>query len=345
MIQVRRRKFGKKIQIKLFKFKNLGILCGSEPDQQSLNNRRSHESLDSGETEQSEGEECMEIVETTSMDEDYRELQSDLCLYPTQPLSSSTATLTTASIKLKDEPVVVVEEQLDAINDRKIRYRELNMNKAAILKEKYHQTICVPIEFEEEPTAAVMPTICDVIKEEVTIVKEVVKDPKDPMFKSFFKNAIFRTAQSIIENHEKKNAKKEQVACDSSTATTSTNNSSTPQQKKLDFLLKSRSKNQPHQQPTLTTSASAEISSVTTPIEKSRGMSKSSSTSSLTMKVPGTACMVKETIQPQIKTERGQSGLLRFFESPVFNIHFAIHYLFYSKEPGVLSFIGNKIFR
>jgi phosphatidylinositol 4-kinase B len=49
-------------------------------------------------------------------------------------------------------------------------------------------------------------------------------------------------------------------------------------------------------------------------------------------------------MQPQIKTERGQSGLLRFFESPVFNIHFAVHYLFYSKEPGVLSFIGNKIF-
>lgn len=299
----------------------------------------------------------MEIVETNSMDEDYRELQSDLCLYPTQPLSSSsstsTATITpitsteTTSMKKKDEPVVVVvEEQLDAINDRKIRYRELNMNKAAILKEKYHQTICVPIEFEEEPsTAMVVPTICDVIKEEVTTVKEVVKDPKDPMFKSFFfKNAIFRTAQSIIENHEKKNAKKEQVACDSSTATTSTNNSTTPQQKKLDFLLKSRSKNQ-QQPPTLTTSASAEISSVTTPIEKSKGMSKSSSTSSLTMKVPGTACMVKETIQPQIKTERGQSGLLRFFESPVFNIHFAIHYLFYSKEPGVLSFIGNKIFR
>lgn len=288
----------------------------------------------------------MEIVETTSMDEDYRELQSDLCLYPTQPLSSSTAT-TTTSAKKKDEPVV--EEQLDAINDRKIRYRELNMNKAAILKEKYHQTICVPIEFEEEPSSSsvvvVVPTICDVIKEEVTTVKEVVKDPKDPMFKSFFfKNAIFRTAQSIIENHEKKNAKKEQVACDSSSATTSTNNSSTPQQKKLDFLLKSRSKNQ-QQQPILTTSASAEISSVTTPIEKSKGMSKSSSTSSLAMKVPGTACMIKETIQPQIKTERGQSGLLRFFESPVFNIHFAIHYLFYSKEPGVLSFIGNKIFR
>lgn len=38
------------------------------------------------------------------------------------------------------------------------------------------------------------------------------------------------------------------------------------------------------------------------------------------------------------------NGLLRFFESPIFNIHFAVHYLFYSKEPGVLMFIANKIF-
>lgn len=63
------------------------------------------------------------------------------------------------------------------------------------------------------------------------------------------------------------------------------------------------------------------------------------------MKVPGTVkWMVKEPINPQIKAESDESGLLRFFESPVFNIHFAVHYLFYSKEPGVLSFIGNKIF-
>jgi phosphatidylinositol 4-kinase B len=354
MIQVCLSKYFLLVQFKfIWIFIAIGILCGSEPDQQSLNNRRSHESLDSGETEQSEGEECMEIVETTSMDEDYRELQSDLCLYPTQP---STAASTT---RRKDEPAVV-EEQLDAINDKKLRYRELNMNKAAIMKEKYHQTICVPIEFEEEQQSSSEETVIDVIKEEVgvkeaTTTTASVKDPKDPMFKSFFfKNAIFRTAQSIIENHEKKNAKnKDQVAtsstCDSvSPATVSSSTSNAASQKKLDFLLKSRSKN--HQQPpppppaTLTTSVSAEISTISTPLEKSKGMSKSSSTSSLTMKVPGTACMVKESIQPQIKTERGQSGLLRFFESPVFNIHFAIHYLFYSKESGVLSFIGNKIF-
>lgn len=312
-------------------------MCGSEPDQQSLNNRRSHESLDSGETEQSEGEgeECMEIVETTSMDEDYRELQSDLCLYSQQP----------TRVK-KDEAEV---QQLDAIDDRRLRYRELNMNKAAILKEKYHQTICVPIEFEEE-TPATSSENDKIVKEEINLKETtvvVVKDPKDPMFKSFFfKNAIFRTAQSIIENHEKKNTKNKEG---SETNIASINNITTPtaQLKKRDFSLKSRLKSHHSNATVLTTSASAEITTlISLPLasEKSKGMSKSSSTSSLTMKVPGTACMIKESVQPQIKTERGQSGLLRFFESPVFNIHFAIHYLFYSKEPGVLTFIGNKIF-
>lgn len=257
------------------------------------------------------------------MDEDYKMLQSDLCFYQTTTIAPK-----------KDEPSSPSEDQLDAINDKKIRYRELNMNKAAILKEKYNQTICVPIEYEDPADDS-----SDVeMKEEV---KELTKDPhvKDPvMFKSFFfKNAIFRTAQSIIENHEKKNAKnKDQMMTAGSSVETNT-----PQPtKKRDFLLKSRSKNQ---QNAMTTSASAEITTVT---EKPKGISKSSSTNSLsTMKVPGGAqCMVKEPMQPQIKAERGQSGLLRFFESPVFNIHFAVHYLFYSKEPGVLSFIGNKIF-
>lgn len=323
----------------------LGILCGSEPDQQSLNNRQSNESLDSGETEQSEGEgeECMEIVETTSMDEDYRELQLDLCLYPQE----------SSRVSKKEE---IESQQLDAIDDKKIRYRELNMNKAAILKEKYHQTICVPIDFEEEPHQL---TSCDseeISKEESNLKDTVaVKDPT--LFKSFFfKNAIFRTAQSIIENHEKKNTKCKESYETNLTANTfvnsNTNNLATtptvsPQQqlqqvKKRDFSLKSRLKSS--NATVLTTSASAEITALISPTQK--GMSKSSSTSSLTMKkIPGTACLVKESVQPQIiKTERGQSGLLRFFESPVFNIHFAIHYLFYSKEPGVLTFIGNKIF-
>lgn len=304
------------------------------------------------------------------MDEDYRELQSDLCFY--QPATSIN--------KKKDDEghtsnTGAVEDQLDAISDKKMRYRELNMNKVAILKEKYQQTICVPIEFEDEDKSTESETttsnttvVENDIKDECSnnkeqILKEnpiAVKDPKDPMFKNFFfKNAIFRTAQSIIENHEKKNANKNKdqltapTSSNENTSTSTTSQSQTQQQqqqqpsKKRDFLLKSRSKNQQQAQPTMTTSVSAEITTTLQPIDnKSKGMSKSSSTSSLnTMKVPGIACMIRESImEPQIITERGQSGLLRFFESSVFNIHFAVHYLFYSKEPGVLSFIGNKIF-
>lgn len=270
-----------------------------------MNNRRSHESLDSGENEQSENEECIDLLETTSMDEEYKALQSDLCFYQSNK-----------EISRKSEASSPSEEQLDAINDKKIRYRELNMNKAAILKEKYNQTICVPIEYEKEED--------EITENDAEQVKDDIKEPqvKDPaMFKSFFfKNAIFRTAQSIIENHERKNASKPPSTPGESS------------KKRGDFCLKSKLK--------MTTSASAEINP--TVIDKPK-ITKSSSTS--TMKVPGTAqCMIKEPIQQQIQTERGQSGLLRFFESPVFNIHFAIHYLFYSKEPGVLSFIGNKIF-
>ncbi len=314
-----------------------GILCGSEADQQSLNNRRSHESLDSGQSE-CEGEECMEIAETNSMDEDYRELQADLCLYQQQQSPKK---------KIDEE----VEKQQDISIDKKHRYRELNMNKTALLKEKYHQTICVPIEYEESDQFETAAAASNGETEESTVLKETPTNPKDPTFKNFFfKNAIFRTAQSIIENHEKKSVKsKESSANDNSSTVTSTAASSTPSTsiKKRDFsIMKSRSKNNHSNSATqLSTSASAEI--VPSPPEKQKGMTKSSSVNSLTMKVPGTACMVslKESVQPQIKTERGQSGLLRFFESPVFNIHFAIHYLFYSKEPGVLSFIGNKIFR
>lgn len=63
----------------LFLKKFIGIICGSEPDQTSLTRiRRSRESLDSGEIDAEE--ECIEI-ETQSMDEEYRMLQSDLCFY------------------------------------------------------------------------------------------------------------------------------------------------------------------------------------------------------------------------------------------------------------------------
>ncbi|XP_003375501.1 putative ribosomal protein L3, partial [Trichinella spiralis] len=39
-----------------------------------------------------------------------------------------------------------------------------------------------------------------------------------------------------------------------------------------------------------------------------------------------------------------QSLLLRLFESNLFNMHIAIQYLFKSKEPGVLTYLGNRLF-
>lgn len=39
-----------------------------------------------------------------------------------------------------------------------------------------------------------------------------------------------------------------------------------------------------------------------------------------------------------------QSWLLRLFESKLFTMHIAVQYLFNSKEPGVLSYLGRKMF-
>ncbi|XP_065171006.1 phosphatidylinositol 4-kinase beta isoform X2 [Atheta coriaria] len=58
--------------------------------------------------------------------------------------------------------------------------------------------------------------------------------------------------------------------------------------------------------------------------------------------------LTKEEIDAEpmtITTEQPkQSGLLRMFECDVFNVHMAMHYLFNSKEPGVQSYIANKMF-
>ena len=332
---------------------NLGIICGSEPDQQSLTRiRSSRESLDSasgGENEQSE-EECIELLETTSMDEEYRMLQSDLCFYQLSEKQSDKSDDNAKTVEGEGEEISD-QDQLDSINDSKVRYRELNMNQAAILKEKYNQTVCVPIDYEDSEVTPTNETKDDV--KEPTIIHQKSTDhvKNEVMFKSFFgvtKNAIFRTAQSIIENHEKKNSKNKDGPIGTGSEST------TPQpSKKREFLLKSNKNKSSHPQTisVMTTSASAEITTATTPVDKFKELAKSSSTNSLNVlkegkRMPGIAqSCVKEVLQmPQIKTERGQSGLLRFFESPVFNIHFAVHYLFYSKEPGVLSFIGNKIF-
>uniref|UniRef100_A0A1Q3F4T3 Phosphatidylinositol 4-kinase beta n=1 Tax=Culex tarsalis TaxID=7177 RepID=A0A1Q3F4T3_CULTA len=344
-----------------------GIICGSEPDHNSLNRiRRSRESLDSGEIDPSE-EECIEILETTSMDEEYRMLQADLCFYPLT-LAPTSKDKASSSSSATTPP---------AVSD-KIRYREQNMNKAAIMLEK----ICVPIEYEDDPEeeqpAAVgddeVDAVTPVVGENRTIGEEDVTTPvasttnsvpsttsatattsqksdqkNEIIFRNFFgatKNAIFRTAQSIIDNHEKKSAKNKEKEEEKIKSPTEIS-------KKREFgVLRSRMKSKEAAAvPAATTStASTPSEPVTTvvpsPEPEHKSLSKSSSTSSL--KVPGVAVAAcvnpKEIIEPQIKAERGQSGLLRFFESPVFNIHFAVHYLFYSKEPGVLSFIGNKIF-
>ncbi|XP_063702809.1 phosphatidylinositol 4-kinase beta [Culicoides brevitarsis] len=294
-----------------------GIICCSEGDQQSLNRiRRSRESLDSGEIDPSE-EECIEILETTSMDEEYRALQSDLCFYP-------------STSDVKD-----VER-----------------------KGPVPKTICVPIDFEDarhisppaspvsdvEQTSSTATNVSTTSKQssscassssQDTIVKAPESGKNEVMFRNFFgvtKNAIFRTAQSFRESHGDKKRK---------TGEGESGGVKSPVEisKKRDFLRPMRKNAQPSIPPT-------------TPEKEETPMVKSSSSTSLNgnkeKRVPGIAqCMVVEggdASKSSLNVDRGHSSLLRFFESPVFNIHFAVHYLFYSKEPGVLSFIVNKIF-
>lgn len=324
---------------------NTGIICCSESDQQSLNRiRRSRESLDSGEIDPSE-EECIEILETTSMDEEYRMLQSDLCFYPSNGDTKSS-----------------VER-----------------------KGPMPKTICVPIDYEDgkagapisghisppgspvsdvEQTSSTATNASSTSKQSSSCASSssqdtVVKQPiltittessgsssntkNEVIFRNFFgatKNAIFRTAQSIRENHDKKRKDQEIVK------------SPVEMSKKRDFsMLRPMSRRNVVQQ-----------SSTVTPIESQNQtppettLVKTGSSSSLSSckekRLPGVAqCMVvndesrnEGASKGAPSVDRGHSSLLRFFESPIFNIHFAVHYLFYSKEPGVLSFIVNKIF-
>lgn len=307
------------------------------------------------------------------MDEDYRMLQSDLlCYYQ----SSDDDT-----VKEKHKPSsnnAMQQQQSDVVGSNsnshfdsdKIRYRDQNLSIAATIMEKRNQTICVPINFEDDlnddtlvsttptPTAEQQPTKLDstAVKQSIKPESEKEHIKNEVIFKSIFgatKNAIFRTAQSIIDNHEKKNSSKNKLDANGvATAITTIGSSAgdpehikspTEISKKKEFftLKPSSSKNK----------VSAASTPETTPEIEQRNIIKSASTLSLTRadkgKVPGVVkCVIKskepDVIQP--KMEKGPSGLLRFFESPIFNIHFALHYLFYSKEPGVLSFIGNKIF-
>lgn len=118
------------------------------------------------------------------------------------------------------------------------------------------------------------------------------------------KKVIFRTTQVIIENHERKAALKAKNAAEAE--------KKSPKHSEISPLGGSPGP------------ASSPVGSATTP----NGDSESTVTTSVS----------------SIARAGSHNGLLRFLESPIFNVHFALHYLFYSKEPGVLSFIGNKIF-
>lgn len=311
-----------------------GILCGSETDQASITRqiRRSHDSIDSGEVDPEE-----EILETTSMDEEYRMIQSDLFFFNTteneleakcSPTSNPSNTLATASITA----IPIIET-----SNNKTSYHEQNVQ----IKNR-SPTICVPIEFEDEIPNKSSDTIS-------TKSSKINSEPKtdaknEVIFKNIFgatKNAIFRTAQSIIDNHEKKSSMKHSK---SEPADESNKLQADNLRKKEFFTLKS---------PSNKTKLSTPSTPDTPTDNETKPIQKSASALSLTLlegekcKLPGMVkCFTKarETDLSLPNTEKAHSGLLRFFESPVFNIHFAVHYLFYSKEPGVLSFIGNKIF-
>ncbi|XP_060657729.1 platelet binding protein GspB isoform X2 [Drosophila nasuta] len=414
-----------------------GIICGSESDQISLNRIcHSHESLDSGEMDadgdaDADGEEeCIDMMDTTSMDEDYNLMQSDLCFYPPPPHAANDFDCRTlrpsrkqkqqkreqAKLQLEQQQQEQQEaEQRDV--DARMRYRVMNMSQAAINLElgtapNEIEPVLDEDEHEEQqeeqketlPAAAQMTTTTTTNTPTTTPVATPtpIATPTEStkndqvLFKNFFgatKNAIFRTAQSIIENHEKKNAAKQKTGGDDTPTTTATGSATptatTPQDqvksptdisKKKEFfslLTSNSSKKAAAAAAAASASAAATPTAATEPTaEESKGVAeevkikertlnlrlpgaeiedatllKSSSISSLhkhLQPVPGVVkYFISErapTANAQQSAERGPSGLLRFFESPVFNIHFAVHYLFYSKEPGVLSFIGNKIF-
>ncbi|EDV38936.1 uncharacterized protein Dana_GF25052, isoform A [Drosophila ananassae] len=442
-----------------------GIICGSESDQISLNRIcHSHESLDSGEmdadadaeAEADAEEECVDLMETTSIDEEYSLMQPDHnCFYQAHTTAAATSSTTTTTTDLdcrtlrpsrkqkraqqqaklmsqhqgpgqtQGDSADVVDSSTSAVDDR-TRYRVMNMSQAAINVEigaapneiepvideqeaktdaDSSQTAAAPPPPSALPTSSATPTPTPTATPTPTPTESTKND--QVLFKNFFgatKNAIFRTAQSIIENHEKKNAAKQKEHPDHSAATTVANSSSgagatSPQDqvksptdisKKKEFfsLLTSNSSKKAAAAAAAAAASSAANTPAATPTEsqttaaeskpsadgssdvkvKERtlnlrlpgadsdgagegALAKSSSINSLhklKLPVPG---VVKYFISERapvsdglLKPEKGQSGLLRFFESPVFNIHFAVHYLFYSKEPGVLSFIGNKIF-
>lgn len=296
------------------------------------------------------------------MDEDYRMMQSDLlCFYQsseddTVKEKHKPAASTDSSTTVSNHQDVSASSHFDS---DKLRYRDQTMNIHATIMEKRNHKIFVPINFEDDvngddtvlsttptPTAE-QPQKLEAKKPDGNSDKPTEPIKNEVIFKTIFgatKNALFRTAQSIIDNHEKKNSAKnkaEGTVMTNSDADTIKSPTEISKKKEFFTLKPGSSKNK----------VSASSTPETTPEVEQQHIAKSPSTLSLTRadkgKVPGVVkCFIKtkeaESLQP--KLEKGPNGLLRFFESPIFNIHFALHYLFYSKEPGVLSFIGNKIF-
>lgn len=381
--------------IHFFFYSQKGIICGSEPDQASiLCIRRSHESLDSGEIDQEE--ESIEILDTTSMNEEYRLLQSDLCFYQTpEKYNIKTKNIINDigykkssrddGIKYQDSGIHTIcvsidIENNDATNDTNSSKSIVENNVVKESGKSNLKLIETTTASSSSPTPSPVPATTEAKPE--TIKNEVI-------FKSIFgatKNAIFRTAQSIIDNHEKKFSSKNKIDGSGAISPSSEPNaaiiadqikSPTEISKKKEFftLKPCLIKSNKTQSISVATTSSASTSP-TTPIGPSTVTSTSTTTDTIILpdndhptkflsklsiaaaagygkdnnskiKVPGgVRCLTSKSksIELPIKSEKGHSGLLRFFESPIFNIHFALHYLFYSKEPGVLSFIGNKIF-
>lgn len=277
-----------------------GIICGLESDAQLLEIKchRSQESFDSG---------GVDIDEECSVTSDNKTMNHGTVTPPTD---------------LNETEIDLFSETVD--DDETTIHEAINLD------------VDIPSTLHDSSTkvesCSKQQQKCDSESKQDNAKNEVI-------FKSIFgatKNAIFRTAQSIIENHEKKNASKQQSK-GGSNEEIAIKSPDTSKRKDF-FLLKP-------------TSSRNKIAAMSSSEDDCKSMTKSASALSLTLsdnqKLPGTVkCFTKhremESLQP--KPERGHNGLLRFFESPVFNIHFAIHYLFYSKEPGVLTFIGNKLF-
>lgn len=66
--------------------------------------------------------------------------------------------------------------------------------------------------------------------------------------------------------------------------------------------------------------------------------------SDVSVAVPQTSASVVNSTKEISQAPKPSTGLLRLLESKVFDVPMAMHYLFKSKEPGVQSYIANRMF-